>query len=56
MQTLCGQAPESAKHILLECEPLDIRRKRIFEVYQPGVVEEAGLGCKILELVEFTDE
>lgn len=31
---LCGQAPEFAKHILLESESLDIRR-RIFEGKQP---------------------
>lgn len=39
---LCGQAPESTKHILLECEPFDTRRRRIFEGKQPGVEEDAG--------------
>lgn len=47
----CGQAPESAKYILLECEPLDIRRRRIFVGKHPGIEEVAGLGYRILELV-----
>lgn len=50
--TLSGQAPASAKHIILECEPLVIRRRKIFEKKQPG--EEAGLRYKILKTVKFT--
>lgn len=59
LQWLSGQAPESANYesanyVLLECEPLDTIRMRMFAGKQPGVEQDAGLGCKILELVKFT--
>lgn len=51
---LCGQASEYAKHKLLECKRLDIRRMRIFEGKQLGEEGDAGSGYKILEHVKFT--
>lgn len=47
----CGQAPESSKHILLKCKPIDVRRRRIFLSKHPGIKEVAGFGYKILKLV-----
>lgn len=50
---LCEYGPESTKHILLECETLDIRR-RIINSELPGSEEDAGLEYKILmELMKF---
>lgn len=49
-----GQASESAKHILLEYEPLDTSRRRISEGKPPGVEEDAGPEYEILELVKGT--
>lgn len=40
-------------YILLECEPLDIKRKRVFESKQPGEEEDAGLGYKTMEQMKF---
>lgn len=37
-----------------QASSLDTRRRRIFEVKQPGVEDNAGLEYKILELVNFT--
>lgn len=51
--SLCAQTPESAKHIILECEPLDIRRRKSFEGKQTDE-EDACLGYKIFDLSKFT--
>lgn len=39
-------------YILLECKPLDIKRKRVFESKQPGE-GDAGLWYKTMELMKF---
>lgn len=51
---LCGKALESAKHILLKCELLDIRRRRIFEGWQIGQDVYSALEFNIVEVVKFT--
>lgn len=43
----------AAKHILLKCKPLNIRKRRNFEGNQPED-EDAGLGYQILEIVKFS--
>lgn len=45
---------EFAKHILLECEPADIRRRRIFEGKPLGEEADANLVYKFLEHVQLT--
>lgn len=46
---LCGQAPESARHILLECEPLAIRMRESLRVsnmvkrYMQGLEQNLGI-------------
>lgn len=51
--TLFGHVPESSKHILLECEPLDFGRRRIVEGKQPGKQINVYFRDKILELVKY---
>ena len=51
---LCSQSEETAKHILLDCERLEVRRRRLFGSQQPGDETDADIGRKILSLVEGT--
>lgn len=47
-------ALEFAKHLLLECEPIDIKRRRIYEGKPPGEEADANLVYKFLEYVQLT--
>lgn len=51
---LCSQSDETASHILLECERLEVKRRRLFGPLQPGDDHDANIGQKILSLVEGT--
>ena len=51
---LCGNHEETAKHIILECERLGVRRRTLFGSTQPGDESDPCIGNKLLDLVKGT--
>ena len=52
---LCGEFEETAHHVVLECEALGARRRRLFEDSPPGSSCDTNVGIKVLSLVKGTE-
>lgn len=49
---LCGQSPETAAHLLRDCEPLESRRRGIFGGPVPGAEPRSCIGDHMLKLAK----